>query len=623
MTPTSKRLLSGAAALALTYHIAIGWGSPATGDEAYAAAPSAAPAVPANPERNAYFGDLHLHTTQSFDAYMLMGTRTTPDEAYRFARGETIQYLGQPVHRDEPLDFLAVTDHSENIGVFNELDDPASELSLSEIGRLAREGGYQNFIRILRLIGPGSDLGPNAAKVAASAWQREIDAANANYRPGKFTTFLAYEWTSMPDNANLHRNVIFRGASAPAPFSRLDSENPEDLWAWLTRIRRQGFEAIAIPHNANASNGLMYDWNTLSGRPIDEAYAQLRATNEPVAEIAQNKGTSETHPLLSANDEFAGFEIWDKLLIGDIDSKKPGSYWRDALGRGLAIATRVGANPFKYGAVGATDIHNGVSVTSENEWASNANIGGGRKTREQTAELLGLTPKPNSRPSQSTVTGSGALTGVWAEANTREAIFAAFRRKETFATSGTRIKLRFFGGWNFAPALLRRTDWVPTAYASGVPMGGDLPLAAAGKKAPSFVVQAVKDQRGANLDRVQVVKVWLENGAQKERVFDVAWSGSRRVDPRTGKLPAVGNTVDLGTGHYADSIGAAQLTKVWTDPTFRADQPAVYYLRALEIPTPRWSTLRALEHGLPLPKDAPATIQERAWSSPIWYTPKA
>jgi hypothetical protein len=620
MRVISKRLLWGAAAGALGWHVVVGFGSMPTAARAQAlTAPNAATGpVALYPDKNAWFGDLHLHTTYSFDAFVLMNTRITPDEAYKFARGDTIDYLGQQVRRQEPLDFEAVTDHSENIGVFNQLDDPKGAFSLSDIGKLARAGGYENFVKLAKEVGVAANFSDQDRQAAASAWEKEKAAANANYEPGKFTTFIAYEWTSMPDNQNLHRNVIFKGSDAPAPFTRIDSENPEDLWKWLGRIRAKGYEAIAIPHNSNASNGLMFDWNTLDGRPIDEAYAQLRATNEPVVEVSQNKGTSETHPLLSSNDEFAGFEIWDTLLIGGTDSKKPGSYWRDALGRGLVLQSRLGTNPFKYGTIGAGDLHNGISVSGENDYAGGANVGGAHKTKEQISALLGLTPF--SAASRATISSSAALTGVWAETNTRDAIFAAQRRKETFATSGTRIKVRFFGGWNYPAGLLKQPDWVKTAYATGVPMGGDLPAVLVGS-APRFAIQAVKDPHSGNLDRVQVIKVWLEAGKQHEHVFDVAWSGNRKPDPGTGSVPAVGNTVDLKTAKYANTIGAAELAAVWTDPTFKVDQAAVYYVRAIEIPTPRWNTLRAVEYGLPLPKDAPATLQERAWTSPIWYTP--
>ena len=558
----------------------------------------------------------------SFDAYVLMGTRITPDQAYKFARGDTITFLGQPVRKKEPLDFLAVTDHSENIGVFYQLEDPKSAFSLSALGKLARQGGEKAFMEIVASMQSGKRLGGNAAQVSASTWARNIAAANENYQPGKFTTFLAYEWTSMPNGQNLHRNVIFKGDKAPLPFTSIDSNKPQDLWAYLTRIRAAGYEAIAIPHNGNASNGLMYDWTTIDGKPIDEAYAQLRATNEPLSEISQNKGTSETHPALSGNDEFAGFEIFDRLLIKPVHSKPAGSYWRDALGRGLVLQAKLGTNPFKDGAEGSSDLHGGLSVHSEADYGGigGANLGAGRLTKAKAAEALGFT-KPTSTISNLSpkVLSSGALTGAWAESNTRDAIYAAFRRKETFATSGTRIKLRFFGGWDFAPDLTTRPGWAHTAYTRGVPMGGDLP--AAGSGAPTFVVDAVKDPNSGNLDRVQIVKVWLEGGTHHEHVFDVAWSGGRRADPATGKVPAVGNTVDLKTGAYANSIGAAELATVWRDPTFRAEQAAVYYVRVLEIPTPRWTTLQAVEHHLPLPRDVAATIQERAWSSPIWYTP--
>jgi hypothetical protein len=551
-----------------------------------------------------------------------MGTRTTPEDAYRFASGETIDYLGQPIRRSFPLDFEAVTDHSENLGVFNQLDDPNSAFSLSEVGKLAREGGVANFVKIAKLITDGVRLGDDAAKVSASTWQREIDTANRFNQPGKFTTFIAYEWTSMPGGANLHRNVIFKGDTAPAPFTAIDSKDPKDLWTWLSKIRGQGFEALAIPHNGNASNGLMYDWTSLDGKPIDEAYAQLRATNEPLSEVSQNKGTSETHPALSANDEFANYEIFDKLLLGSTPSKPGGSYWRDALGRGLVLQQKLGVNPYKDGAEGSSDLHSGLQVSTAQEYGgiATANLGGGKLNNETAQEALGYKQAAGITGFSPVILSPGALTGVWAESNTRDAIYSAFRRKETFATSGSRLKVRFFGGWDFSRSFVARPGWVHDAYRLGVPMGGDLPQARAGK-APSFVVQAVKDPLSGNLDRVQVVKVYLENGKQQERIFDVVWGGARRIDAKTGKLPAVGNTVDLKTGKWDNSIGAAELSTVWSDPTFKADQAAVYYVRVLEIPTPRWSTLRAIEFGLPLPKAVAPTIQQRAWSSPIWYTP--
>lgn len=619
MTKRNRWLAGAAIAAPLAYHVLIGFGAASASEPVQAAAAQPA-GVPTFADKEAFFGDLHLHTTNSFDAYVLMGTRTTPEDAYRFARGETIDYLGQPIKRSFPLDFEAVTDHSENLGVFNQLDDPNSAFSLSDIGKLAREGGAANFVKIAQLITSGTRLGGNADQVSASTWQREIDTANHFYQPGKFTTFIAYEWTSMPGGANLHRNVIFKGNTAPAPFTAIDSKDPRDLWTWLSKIRGQGFEALAIPHNGNASNGLMYDWTSLDGKPIDEAYAQLRATNEPLSEVSQNKGTSETHPALSANDEFANYELFDKMLMGGA-SKPGGSYWRDALGRGLVLQQKLGVNPYKDGASASSDLHSGLQVSTAQEYGgiAAANLGGGKLKGDTAKEALGLAPA-HTVGINPVVLSPGTLTGVWAEANTRDALYAAFRRKETYATSGSRLKVRFFGGWDFSRSFIARPNWVHDAYKLGVPMGGDLPQARAGR-APSFVVQAVKDPLSGNLDRVQVVKVFVEGGKQQEKIFDIAWSGARKIDAKTGKLAAVGNTVDLKTGKWDNSIGAAQLATVWTDPTFKADQPAVYYVRVLEIPTPRWSTLRAIEFGLPLSREVAPTIQQRAWSSPIWYTP--
>jgi hypothetical protein len=458
-----------------------------------------------------------------------------------------------------------------------------------------------------------------------SAWQREIEAANKNNQPGKFTTFIAYEWTSMPDGQNLHRNVIFKGDKAPNPFTALDSDKPEDLWKFLEKSRQDGYEALAIPHNSNASNGLMFDWLDSSGRPIDQAYAELRAANEPLAEISQNKGTSETHPSLSYNDEFADFGFYDHLLTNASKKSKPeGSYVRDALGRGLEIAKRTNdVNPFKYGFVGASDFHNGLSASAENAFVGT--FGGIDPTKtlpnveafQERFKVLAPTTSKESFYEN----GSGNLTGAWAEQNTRASLYDAFRRKETFATSGTRLKFRFFSGWELGDGLLKEKDWVKTAYSKGVPMGGDLPAKPKTAKAPKFAIWGVKDPNGANLDRLQVVKVWLYEGKHVEKVFDVALSNGRKVDPKTGKAPQVGNTVDLKTANYQNSIGATELATVWTDPEFNPNLPAAYYLRVLEIPTPRWSTILAAKRGQPLPESVPGTIQERGWSSPIWYTP--
>jgi hypothetical protein len=605
-----------------------------------AALPAAATDAASGPaQRRAFFGELHLHTTLSFDAWTF-GTKVFPDQAYKFGRGETVMVPAAQAGRDWgltggkyvavrrawPLDFMAVTDHSEYMGAFQQLDVPDSAFSQSAVGKEIAAMGRRAFILANRFL--GTPEVSDAAKVA-NAWAVQVKAANDNYQPGKFTTLIAYEWSAGQGGRHLHRNVFFNADHAPPPFTSVQSGRPEDLWTYLEGVRRQGIDVIAIPHNSNLSDGLTYDWNNSDGRPIDEAYAQRRALNEPLAEITQNKGTSETRPELSPNDEFANYEVMERLYKGETKSATGGAYIRDAYGRGLVIQAKVGANPFKMGLVAASDIHNGLSTSDENAFA-----GGPRgydpksvtpslesaRTIVERSGPIGTRPNGQSEndPLQSS---SGGLTGVWAERNDRASIFAALKRKETFATTGVRIRLRMFSGWGFDTRLTNRADWVATAYATGVPMGGDMAAKPAAAKAPRFAIEALKDPDGANLDRIQIVKVWLANGTYGEKVFDVALSGGRKADPRTGKIPPVGNSVDLKTGAYANTIGATELKAVWTDPTFKAGTPAVYYARVLQIPTPRWSTLLALKEGLPIPTAAPATIQERGWTSPIWYSP--
>ncbi len=601
-------------------------------------------------QRQAWFGDLHLHTSFSFDAWALMGTKITPDEAYRFAKGETITYLGKQVHRvDAPLDFLAVTDHSEYLGVMRQLDDPNSAFAQTEEGKKIKANPITGFTSIFHGNGGSREIGKfDATPVMRDAWQREQDAANANYQPGKFTTFIAYEWTSMPKGRyNLHRNVIFSGDHAPYPFTSRDSQRPDDLWSYLEKNRAEGEDVIAIPHNANASGGLMFDWVNSDGKPIDENYATRRITNEPVTEIYQNKGGSETIPVLSSADEFSNFEVMDNLLLGSVKSDPHGSYVREAEGRGLVIQEKIGVNPYKLGFVGASDFHNGLSTSAENAFAGfvfgvdpNATVPDAEAAKKvltpQPALQLGdpdaaeasniptpVIPDIPFNPGKftdPTTFGGAGLTGAWAEENTRASIFAAFRRKETFATSGTHIRIRFFGGWDYAKGLTKQKNWVATAYAKGIPMGADLP-AASSKRAPSFAVWAVKDPNGANLDRVQIIKLWTEGDGFKEKVFNVALSNNRKVDPKTGHAAPVGNTVDLNTATYKNTIGATELSATWKDPEFDPARPAVYYARALEIPTPRWTTILAVKDHLPVPDNGRAILQERAWASPIWFTP--
>lgn len=582
-------------------------------------------------DRRAFFGETHLHTSYSFDAYGFTAARTDPDLAYRFAKGEPVEYLGMQVRRNEPLDFMAVTDHAEFMGILNQLDDPNSAVSRSDFGHNYRER-IENIadrgarasaaIQSLRNYYAAGQT-PHGNDAMRSAWQREVAMANAHYRPGRFTTFIGYEWTSQPqDRYNMHRNVIFHGDAAPMPFTATDSLRPEDLWSYLEANRARGIEALAIPHNANASEGRMFNSTDSEGKPISADYARRRAANEPLNEIAQSKGQSETIPVMSPADEFANFEVMDRLVPRlDLAGSPPGSYARDALGRGLLIQRRTGVNPYKFGAVGGTDFHNGLSTSAENAFTLafgfDPNVNPPSKAEAET--LLAEPPAMVIPPPL--VMGSGALTGVWAERNDRPSIYSAMRRRETFATSGTRIKVRLFGGWSY-PDITSQPDWVTAAYAGGVPMGSDLPTRTTGAKAPHFLVWAAKDPNGANLDRVQIVKVWLDGDQQRERVFDVALAGGRRTDPATGKAPPVGNTVDLKSATYRNSIGAMQLAALWTDPTFDPTEPAVYYLRALEIPTPRWPTILAARYQMPVPKGSPATLQERAWSSPIWYSPE-
>lgn len=608
-----------------------------------AADASAEAARPA--ERRALFGELHLHTVMSFDAWTF-GTKLTPDEAYKFARGETVMVPAVQVRREQgidvtkpvaarrawPLDFTAVTDHSEYIGAMTELDDPASQFSKSEIGQELHAGGRRAFLKLA-----SGAFGGNAetrallagASEAADAWNIEIKAANDNYEPGKFTTFIAYEWSASAGyGTHIHRNVIFSGDHAPAPFTSIDSSNPEDLWRYLGSVRAQGLDVIAIPHNSNLSDGHDFDWNMSDGRPIDEAYAQARALNEPLVEIAQTKGTSETTPELSPNDEFAGFEIMDRLYRGETEPVRRGSYVRDAWGRGLVIGDRIGTNPFKMGVVGASDIHNGLSASDEDAYAgriSGLDPATMMPTGEAVASELSVKPEDlgtrptGQRENDPLQFASAAVTGVWAEDNTRESIFAALKRKETFATSGTRLRLRMFAGWHFSSGAQER-GWVARAYREGVAMGSDLPAMPRSAKAPQFVLEAQKDPDGANLDRIQVIKVWLEGGDYREQVYDVVLAGEKRRGA-DGRVLPVGNTVDLKTGEYTNAIGAPILRGSWQDPDFDPARPAVYYARALEIPTARWSTLLALRNNLPIPDRVSPTLQERAWSSPVWYTP--
>jgi hypothetical protein len=447
-------------------------------------------------------------------------------------------------------------------------------------------------------------------------WAKYVKVANQYNDPGKFTTLIAFEWTSIPNGRNMHRNVFFRNDTGPkVPFSAFDSIYPQDLWTYLEVQRNAGNDTFAIPHNGNVSDGWMYSPNTFLGGPMDARYAKRQALNEPLTEIIQTKGSSDTHPLLSPNDEFADFELFENMInVGQPSQVKYG-YIRQGLVEGMILEDKLGTNPFKMGIVSGADSHSAYSNNEE------FNFHGSHGATDDTPQKR-LHPGMSPSGEPGSVVGTAGATGVWAEENTRASIFDAMKRKEVFGTSGPLIRLRFFGGWKYPENLVDKKNFVETAYKKGVPMGSDLPKKAG--KAPTFAVWALKDPESGNLDRIQIVKGFINKwGRTGEKIYDVAWSDDRKPDAKTGKLPAVGNTVDVKKATYTNDIGDTQLSAVWTDPDFDPEQKAVYYVRVLEIPTPRWTTYDASRNNLPLPTDVPASIQERAWSSPIWYTPEA
>ncbi|SHG11700.1 Protein of unknown function [Microbulbifer donghaiensis] len=587
---------------------------------------AAACAEEPNPERNAYFGETHLHTSWSLDAWVFGNRVTGPADAYKYAKGETIKHpLGYDIKITTPLDFMGVTDHSEYVGVTKQANTPGSYTSkLPEAQGLiitdpnSKQQQQRAFLAVVKLLSGPPVKALMSPKVAGTVWKENNDIADAANEPGKFTAFCSYEWTSMPDNRNLHRNVFFRDcAKVPeAPYSALDSWHPEDLWKWMDTQRKAGNELLAISHNANLSDGWMYPTDVDSlGRPIDAAWAESRMRNERLIEMKQIKGQSETHPLLSPNDEFANYAVWSVLLglppeSGRVD-RIVGSYARQALKDGLTMQDARGYNPYKFGMAGGSDAHNSASpYRQENFFGGHAHEDGTIETRMAGHNFAGIDVRYEE---------PGGLTGVWAEENTRASIWDAMHRKETFGVSGPHIKVRFFGGWDYDRGLLKDRDWVKAAYQDGVPMGGDLPSAKA--TAPTFVVWAVKDPTAGNLDRIQIVKGWSQHGQSFEKVFDVAWSGDRKPDRWTGKVPPIGSTVDIDKATYSNSVGSVELKTVWSDPEFDPSLHAFYYARVLEIPTPRWSTIQAKQLGIAPPDVVPPTVQERAWSSPIWYTP--
>ena len=583
-----------------------------------------APGTP-NPLNNVYFGEQHLHTVNSPDAFA-MGTRNTPDDAYRFCKGEAVKKntTGEMVQKGTPYDWCAVTDHAEYLGIMPLLLEKDNPIADTEIGKDIAAGdpkkGEAAFQLIIDSAGSGKPISYMAdPKLMSSIWEKQKAVANKHNDPGRFTTLIAFEWTSIPMFQNLHHNVFFRDDKGPeAIFSNFDSIKREDLWTYQEGQRAQGHENFSIPHNGNVSNSLMYAPTTSDGTLIDRKWAERSNRNTVATEIIQTKGQSDTHPALSPNDEFADFETSYKHLLGSggVVGKIDHSYVRQALTDGVGFQEMIGANPFKYGIVAGADSHNAFSDNEEDNYTGvHGNTDKTPKIRLTSGgTVAGEAPKDFGTP---------GATGVWAPENTREAIFDAIKRKETFGTSGPLIRLRFFGGWSYPTGLTKDQEFVKKAYTGGVPMGQDLPKKPGAAKAPSFAVWALKDPKSGNLDRVQIVKGYYKDGYAWEKIYDVAWSDGRKPDAKTGKLPPVGNTVDLKKASYTNRIGDSQLAAVWSDPDFDPSQHAVYYVRVLEIPTPRWSTYDAVALGIdPLP-DVPATIQERAWSSPIWYTPQA
>ena len=582
--------------------------------------------------RNAYFGDLHIHTRYSFDAF-LFGTKTTPDDAYKFARGEPILHPGGfEIQLDRPLDFYAVTDHAFFLGMWSAMEQPTHPLhndpdAQAFLGATTVAERGRSFRMLFQFMNPNSNDGsPLAVHLSTdladvkSAWSEIQASANRNYEPGKLTTFIAYEYTSSRDG-NLHRNVIYRGDAAPnVPYSRLESLNPEDLWTWMDAQRAMGFEALAIPHNANGSNGNMFQMTRFDGSALDADYAIQRMRNEPLVEITQIKGTSAARPFLSPNDEWADFEIFPYQIASWNKSWPRGSYVREAWLNGFKLENDLGENPYLFGVIGASDTHNSGDVFDESNFVSKVGVLDSDPVNRGSVPAAHRDGLPAFREVANRFFGSSGIAGVWAGENTRESIYDAFRRKETFATTGSRIKVRLFASYEYDDALLEASDLVASAYANGVSMGAELLAERRGE--PRFLAWASRDPMRAKLQRLQIIKGWLDAGQTQEAVYDVACSDGGAVDPETHRCPDNGAEVDLTDCSVTADSGASELLALWRDPDFDPKQRAFYYVRVLENPTCRWSTWDAIRAGTAPRPDLARTIQERAWSSPIWIVPR-
>ena len=612
----------------------------ATAQKVFASKPPYSPYAGRNFPTRPYFGDTHLHTSYSMDSGAF-GARLGPRDAYRFARGEEVTASsGQPAKLARPLDFLVVADHSDNMGFFPDLFAGKPEILADPTGRKwydmiqsgkGAEAAIDIIVQFSRATFPKELMYFPGTSAYRNAWRETIQAAEEFNEPGRFTAFIGYEWSSNTSGNNLHRNVIFRDggdkASRVEPFTvypPYGSDNPVDLWKWMAAYEEKtGGSVLAIAHNGNLSNGQMFPVTEAFGKPLDREYVETRANRERLYEVTQTKGTGESHPALSPTDEFARFEIWDKGNLDASVAKKPEmlefEYARGAYKNGLSLEQSLGRNPYKFGLVGSSDAHTGLPAMDED------NYFGKTTPMEPGPERMTHTFIDNKetgiRIKDWEVSASG-YAAVWATDNTREAIFDAMQRKETYATTGPRMIVRFFGGWDFEPADAHNRLPAAIGYSKGVPMGGDL-RSAPGGKAPTFLVAALKDPIGANLDRIQIVKGWMDaGGALHEKVYDVAWGdAATRNAGRDGKLPAVGSTVNVADATWSNTIGDPELSTVWKDPDFDARLRTFYYARVIEIPTPRWTAYDAKYYGVKPPPGAALTLQERAYTSPIWYTP--
>jgi len=587
------------------------------------------------------WGDTHLHTAISFDAGAF-GARLLPPDAYRFAKGEeVVSSTGQPVRLSRPLDFLVVADHSDNMGFFPKLQEGAPYVMASEKGRkwheMIKQGGQEAVKAAAELINdfsqgkfPEELESLPGSGVYRATWDDLISAAEEANDPGHFTAFIGYEWTSLVKGNNLHRVVMYRDnadrAQLMEPFTMtppLGSQNPVDLWKWMSEYEaKTAGQVLAIAHNGNLSNGIMFPETEAFGKKIGKEYVEARARWEPLYEVTQIKGDGEAHPFLSKNDEFADYGTWDQgnldLTVLKENKMLRFEYARSALKTGLRLEDKLGTNPYQFGMIGSTDSHTALAAVEEDSFFGKHS--GGEPNKERFKHPMAKVGDEEYKGYSPLASGWAA---VWADDNTRASIFDAMMRKETYATTGSRMTVRFFGGWEFDKKDANSRLPAKVGYAKGVPMGGNLSAVPKGKTAPTFLIAALKDSIGGNLDRIQVIKGWVDvKGEMHEKVYDVAWSDNRKVDPATGKLPSVGNTVDVANATWTNSIGATELVTVWQDPAFDAKQNAFYYARVIEIPTPRWTAFDAKYFKVDMPKEVPMITTERAYTSPIWYKPR-